>query len=108
MSTSAPKATNGDSEIAAFADALVECYSTLGELTGGSVVARDGLLMVAGPHRRALVANTAIRTDPTLPPATVFRRRARTTAGSATSSTSSRSHSATETSRTRLRPMAGM
>ena len=65
--------TKGDSEIAAFADALIACYPTLGELTGGSVVERDGLLMVAGPHRRALVANTAIRIDPTLPPAAVFR-----------------------------------
>ena len=65
--------TDGDSEIAAFADALIACYPTLGELTGGSVVERDGLLMVAGPHRQALIANTALRTDPTVSPAEVFR-----------------------------------
>jgi GNAT superfamily N-acetyltransferase len=63
-----------DLALASFVDALVAAYPTLGELTGGSVVDRDGLLMVAGPHRRALVANTAIRTDPAIPPAEVFRR----------------------------------
>jgi GNAT superfamily N-acetyltransferase len=61
-------------ELAAFVTALTGTYPTLGELTGGSVVDRDGLLIVAGPHRRALIANTAIRTDPSVPPRDVFRR----------------------------------
>ena len=65
---------NGDRDLATSVDSLVAAYPTLGQLTGGSVADRDGILMVAGPHRRALVANTAIRTDPNLPPAEVFRR----------------------------------
>ena len=52
---------------------MIACYPTLGELTGGSVVEKDGVLMVAGPHRRALVANTAIRTDARICAADAFR-----------------------------------
>jgi hypothetical protein len=34
----------------------------------------DGLLMAAGPHPQSLIANTALRTDPTLAPDEVFSR----------------------------------
>jgi ribosomal protein S18 acetylase RimI-like enzyme len=50
-----------------FAGALAEGHAALGNLSGGSAIRDGGLLLAAGPHPRSLIANTAIRFDPSVP-----------------------------------------
>lgn len=63
-----------EDRLIAFIRAMHEGYAVLGSLNGGTVHRADGLLMVAGPHPKALIANTALRTDPALAPDDVLRR----------------------------------
>lgn len=61
-------------QLEAFIRAMHEGYAVLGTLSGGTVVREGGLLMAAGPHPDALIANTALRTDPAITADAVLRR----------------------------------
>ncbi len=65
---------SGNEQMVAFIRAMHEAHAVLGTRSGGSVRRDDGLLMVAGPHPNALIANTALRTNLALAPASVLAR----------------------------------